>query len=199
MSSSIDALITREYQAGFVTEIESDTIAPGLSEDVVRLISSKKAEPEWMTEWRLKAYRRWLTMKEPHWPNVTYEPIDYQGTSYYSAPKTKKPLGSLDEVDPELLETYKKLGIPLQEQKMLAGVAVDAIFDSVSVGTTMKAELSKHGIIFCSFGEALREHPELVRKYLGSVVPYSDNFFAEISRTTSSLRPLGMVSASTSV
>jgi Fe-S cluster assembly protein SufB len=181
MSSSIDALITKDYQHGFVTNIEADTIAPGVSEDVVRLISSKKDEPSWMTEWRLKAFRRWQTMKEPHWPNVTYGPIDYQATSYYSAPKTKKPLGSLDEVDPELLDTYKKLGIPLHEQKMLAGVAVDAIFDSVSVGTTMKAELAKHGIIFCSFGEALREHPELVRKYLGSVVPYSDNFFAALN------------------
>jgi Fe-S cluster assembly protein SufB len=181
MSSSIDALISKEYEAGFVTEIEADTIAPGLSEGVVRLISSKKSEPDWMTEWRLKAFRRWQTMKEPHWPNVSYGPIDYQGTSYYSAPKTKKPLGSLDEVDPALLETYTKLGIPLHEQKMLAGVAVDAIFDSVSVGTTMKEELAKHGIIFCSFGEALREHPELVRKYLGSVVPYSDNFFAALN------------------
>src|SRR5690242_3831898 len=181
MSSSIDALISKEYEAGFVTDIEADTIAPGLSEDVVRLISSKKAEPSWMTEWRLKAYRRWLTMKEPHWPNVSYGPIDYQGTSYYSAPRTKKPLGSLDEVDPALLETYTKLGIPLHEQKMLAGVAVDAIFDSVSVGTTMKEELAKHGIIFCSFGEALREHPELIRTYLGSVVPASDNFFAALN------------------
>jgi Fe-S cluster assembly protein SufB len=181
MSSSIDVLISKEYEAGFVTEIEADTIAPGLSEDVVRLISSKKGEPSWMTEWRLKAYRRWQTMKEPHWPNVSYGPIDYQATSYYSAPKTKKPLGSLDEVDPQLLETYKKLGIPLHEQKFLAGVAVDAIFDSVSVGTTMKAELAKHGIIFCSFGEALRDHSELVRKYLGSVVPYSDNFFAALN------------------
>jgi Fe-S cluster assembly protein SufB len=181
MSSSIDALISKEYEAGFVTEIEADTIAPGLSEDVVRLISSKKGEPSWMTDWRLKAFRRWQTMKEPHWPNVSYGPIDYQATSYYSAPKTKKPLGSLDEVDPQLLETYKKLGIPLHEQKFLAGVAVDAIFDSVSVGTTMKEELAKHGIIFCSFGEALRDHPELVRKYLGSVVPYSDNFFAALN------------------
>jgi Fe-S cluster assembly protein SufB len=181
MSSSIDVLISKEYEAGFVTEIEADTIAPGLSEDVVRLISSKKGEPSWMTEWRLKAYRRWQTMKEPHWPNVSYGPIDYQATSYYSAPKTKKPLGSLDEVDPQLLETYKKLGIPLHEQKFLAGVAVDAIFDSVSVGTTMKEELAKHGIIFCSFGEALRDHSELVRKYLGSVVPYSDNFFAALN------------------
>src|SRR4051812_18449087 len=134
-----------------------------------------------MLEWRLKAYRRWLTMKEPHWPNVTYGPIDYQGISYYSAPKTKKPLGSLDDVDPELLKTYEKLGIPLAEQKFLSGVAVDAIFDSVSVGTTMREELSKHGIIFCSFGEALREHPDLIEKYLGSVVPYSDNYFAALN------------------
>src|SRR3954463_12372840 len=181
MSSPIDSLIGREYQHGFVTDIAADTIAPGLSEDVVRLISSKKDEPSWMTEWRLKAYRRWQTGGDHHGPNVHSGPIDYQATSYYSAPKTKKPLGSLDEVDPTLLETYKKLGIPLYEQKMLAGVAVDAIFDSVSVGTTMKAELAKHGIIFCSFGEALREHPELVRKYLGSVVPYSDNFFAALN------------------
>ena len=181
MSTPIDALITKDYQHGFVTDIEADTIAPGLNEDVVRLISSKKGEPSWMTDWRLKAYRRWQTMHEPHWPNVHYGPIDYQATSYYSSPVTKKPLGSLDEVDPTLLETYKKLGIPLYEQKMLAGVAVDAIFDSVSVGTTMKAELASHGIIFCSFGEALREHPDLVRKYLGTVVPYSDNFFAALN------------------
>src|SRR6185503_1172010 len=138
-------------------------------------------EPPFMLEWRLKAYRRWLTMHEPHWPNVTYEPVDYQGVSYYSAPKTKKPLGSIDEVDPELLATYEKLGIPLNEQKLLAGVAVDAIFDSVSVGTTMRDELAKHGIIFCSLGEAVREYPELVEKYLGSVVPYSDNFFAALN------------------
>jgi Fe-S cluster assembly protein SufB len=181
MSSSIDALITKEYQHGFVTDVESDTIPPGLNEDVVRLISSKKNEPEWMLEWRLKAFRRWQTMKEPHWLNGHYEPIDYESQSYYSAPKSVKPLQSLDEVDPELLKTYEKLGIPLSEQKVLAGVAVDAIFDSVSVGTTMKAELSKHGIIFCSFGEALKEHPELVRQYLGSVVPYSDNFFAALN------------------
>src|ERR1700761_6788196 len=181
MSSSIETLISREYEAGFVTDIESDTMPPGLSEDVVRAISAKKNEPAFMLDWRLKAYRRWLTMKEPHWPNVTYGPIDYQGVSYYSAPKTKKPLGSLDEVDPELLKTYAKLGIPLNEQKMLTGVAVDAIFDSVSVGTTMREELAKHGIIFCSFGEALREHPDLVEKYLGSVVPYSDNYFAALN------------------
>src|SRR5881394_2156299 len=181
MSSSIESLITREYEAGFVTDIESDTLPPGLSEDVVRAIAAKKNEPDFMVEWRLKAYRRWLSMKEPHWPNVTYGPIDYQGISYYSAPKTTKPLGSLDDVDPTLLETYKKLGIPLSEQKMLAGVAVDAIFDSVSVGTTFKATLAKSGVIFCSFGEAVQEHPELVRQYLGSVVPASDNFFAALN------------------
>jgi len=181
MSSSIESLINKEYQAGFETDIESDTIAAGLSEETVRIISAKKNEPEWLLDWRLKAFRRWQTMKEPHWPNVTYGPIDYQGISYYSAPKTKKPLGSLDEVDPKLLETYNKLGIPLTEQKFLSGVAVDAVFDSVSVGTTYKEELAKLGIIFCSFGEAVREHPELVRKYLGSVVPYSDNFFASLN------------------
>src|SRR5512142_1644442 len=181
MSSSIESLISREYQHGFVTDIESDTMPAGLSEDVVRAISAKKNEPAFMVEWRLKAYRRWLTMKEPHWPNVTYGPIDYQGISYYSAPKTKQPLGSLDEVDPELLKTYAKLGIPLTEQKMLSGVAVDAIFDSVSVGTTMREELSKYGIIFCSFGEAVQNHPELVERYLGTVVPHSDNFFAALN------------------
>src|ERR687883_985767 len=181
MSTSIEALVTREYKAGFVTDIESDTIAPGLSEETIRLISAKKNEPAWLLDWRLKAYRRWLTMTEPHWSNVRYEPIDYQDQVYYSAPKTKKPLGSLDEVDPKLLETYNKLGIPLQEQKLLAGVAVDAVFDSVSVATTYKEELAKLGIIFCSFGEAVRDHPELVQKYLGSVVPYSDNFFATLN------------------
>jgi Fe-S cluster assembly protein SufB len=181
MSSQIDSLITRDYAAGFVTEIEADTLPPGLSEDVVREISRLKQEPAFMTEWRLKAYRRWLTMTEPHWPNVHYNPIDYQSISYFSAPKTKKPLGSLDDVDPEILKTYEKLGIPLNEQKLLAGVAVDAIFDSVSVGTTFREELGKHGVIFCSFGEAVRDHPELVEKYLGSVVPYSDNFFAALN------------------
>src|ERR1700712_5139146 len=181
MSSSIDSLVNREYQYGFVTDVEADTIAPGLSEDVIRLISAKKGEPSWLLDWRLKAYRRWLTMKEPHWPNASYEPIDYQSQSYYSAPKSVTPLQSLAEVDPELLRTYEKLGIPLNEQKFLSGVAVDAIFDSVSVGTTMKKELSKLGIIFCSMGEAVREHPDLVRKYLGSVVPHSDNFFAALN------------------
>ena len=181
MSSSIDSLVNREYQYGFVTDVEADTIPPGLTEDVIRLISAKKDEPAWLLAWRLKAYRRWLTMKEPHWPNVSYEPIDYQSQSYYSAPKSVTPLQSLDEVDPELLRTYEKLGIPLNEQKFLSGVAVDAIFDSVSVGTTMKKELGELGIVFCSLGEAVREHPELVQKYLGSVVPYSDNFFAALN------------------
>ena len=181
MSSPIDTLVNREYQYGFVTDVETDTIPPGLSEDVIRLISAKKEEPEWLLEWRLKAYRRWLKMNEPHWPNVSYAPIDYQSQSYYSAPKSVTPLQSLDDVDPELLRTYEKLGIPLNEQKFLSGVAVDAIFDSVSVGTTMKKELGELGIVFCSLGEAVREHPELVQQYLGSVVPYSDNFFAALN------------------
>jgi Fe-S cluster assembly protein SufB len=181
MSSSIESLVTREYQHGFVTEIETETVPRGLNEDIIRLISAKKNEPPFMLEWRLKAYRRWQSMTEPHWANVTYPAIDYQDIIYYSAPKSVKPLQSLDEVDPELLRTYEKLGIPLTEQKRLAGVAVDAIFDSVSVGTTMKDELAKLGIIFCSFGEAVQHHPELVQKYLGSVVPYSDNFFAALN------------------
>jgi Fe-S cluster assembly protein SufB len=181
MGSSIETLVNREYQYGFVTDIEQDTIPRGLSEDVVRLISAKKQEPEFLLNWRLKAYKRWLTMREPHWANVTYPPIDYQNVSYYSAPRAVKPLGSLDDVDPELRRTYEKLGISLTEQKRLSGVAVDAIFDSVSVGTTMRKELGELGIIFCSFGEAVREHPELVEKYLGSVVPYSDNFFASLN------------------
>jgi Fe-S cluster assembly protein SufB len=181
MGASIETLVNREYQYGFVTDIEQDTIPRGLNEDVIRLISAKKGEPEFLLNWRLKAYRRWLTMREPHWSNVTYPPIDYQNVSYYSAPKAAKPLASLDDVDPELRRTYERLGISLTEQKRLSGVAVDAIFDSVSVGTTMRTELGKLGIIFCSFGEAVREHPELVEKYLGSVVPYSDNFFASLN------------------
>jgi Fe-S cluster assembly protein SufB len=181
MSSTIDQLVNREYQYGFSTDIEAETLPPGLSEDTVRFISAKKNEPQWLLDWRLKAYRRWLTMTEPHWSNVQYPPIDYQAASYYSQPKSTKPLGSLDEVDPKLLETYNKLGISLTEQKRLTGVAVDAVFDSVSVGTTYKEELAKFGIIFMSFGEAVREHPDLVQKYLGSVVPYSDNFFAALN------------------
>jgi Fe-S cluster assembly protein SufB len=182
MSSPVESLVNKEYKYGFVTDIEVDEAPLGLSEDIIRLISAKKGEPEWLLDWRLKAYRGWLKMSEPHnWPNVRYEPVNYQGLRYYSAPKTKTPLGSLDDVDPKLLETYQKLGIPLTEQKLLAGVAVDAIFDSVSVGTTYKAKLAEAGVIFCSFGEAVREHPELVRKYLGSVVPASDNFFAALN------------------
>jgi Fe-S cluster assembly protein SufB len=181
MSTSIESLVTREYKHGFATDIAADTLPPGLNEATIRAIAAKKNEPEFLLDWRLKAYRRWLTMSEPHWPNVKYNPIDYQGISYYSAPKTAKPLGSLDELDPKIRETYDKLGIPLTEQKLLAGVAVDAVFDSVSVGTTYKAELMKLGIIFCSFGEAVRDHPDLVEKYLGSVVPYSDNFFAALN------------------
>jgi Fe-S cluster assembly protein SufB len=180
MSSTIEQLASQEYKYGFVTDIESDQAPPGLSEDIVRLISSKKGEPEWLLEWRLKAFRHWLTMKEPTWANVHYNPIDYQAIRYYSAPKQKKKLNSLDEVDPELRKTFEKLGISLEEQKRLSGVAVDAVFDSVSVATTFQAELSKLGIIFCSFSEAVKNHPDLVHKYLGSVVPYTDNFFATL-------------------
>jgi Fe-S cluster assembly protein SufB len=181
MSSPVETLVNREYKYGFVTDIEADVAPKGLNEDIVRLISAKKNEPAFMLEWRLKAYRGWLKMSEPHWPNVVYPAIDYQGIRYYAAPKTQKPLGSLDEVDPKLRETYEKLGIPLSEQKILAGVAVDAIFDSVSVGTSYKKKLAEQGIVFCSFGEAVQEHPELVEKYLGSVVPPSDNFFAALN------------------
>ncbi|MEO5826196.1 MAG: Fe-S cluster assembly protein SufB [Gemmatimonadales bacterium] len=181
MGSSVEELVNREYKYGFVTDIEQDTAPPGLSEETVRFISAKKNEPEWLLDWRLKAYRRWLEMDEPTWPNVSYPKIDFQAISYFSAPKNIKPLASLDEVDPKLLETYEKLGIPLNEQKLLSGVAVDAIFDSVSVGTTFKATLAKSGVIFCSFGEAVQEHPELVQKYLGSVVPASDNYYAALN------------------
>jgi Fe-S cluster assembly protein SufB len=181
-SPSLDDITRAEYKAGFVTDIEQETLPPGLSEDVVRRISEKKAEPGWMTEWRLKAYRHWLTMKEPTWPNVHYPPIDYQAISYYSAPKQKKDAPkSLDEVDPKLLETYEKLGVPLHERAKLAGVAVDAVFDSVSVATTFKEKLKEAGVVFCSFSEAVREHPDLVRQYLGTVVPYTDNFFATLN------------------
>jgi Fe-S cluster assembly protein SufB len=190
MSSPVENLVNREYKYGFVTDIEADTLPPGLNEDVIRLISAKKQEPVFMLEWRLKAYRRWLEMSEPHhWANITYPRLDYQDVIYYSAPKTRKPLGSLEEVDPELLKTYEKLGISLSEQKRLEGVAVDAIFDSVSVGTTFKETLAKQGIIFCSFSEAAREHPDLVQKYLGSVVPYNDNFFAALARRCSATAP----------
>src|SRR6266550_2154286 len=180
--STAEILTNREYKHGWVTDIESETIPRGLSEDTVRLISAKKNEPEWMLDFRLKAYRHWLTMTEPrHWPNVTFPEVDYQDMIYYSAPKQKAALASLDEVDPELLKTFEKLGIPLSEQKQLSGVAVDAVFDSVSVATTYKAKLMKVGVIFCSFSEAVREHPEIVKKYLGSVVPTNDNFYAALN------------------
>ncbi|MEE9324306.1 MAG: Fe-S cluster assembly protein SufB [Dehalococcoidia bacterium] len=180
--STIEALANQEYKWGFVTDIEEDIVPAGLNEDVIRLISAKKNEPDWMLEWRLRSYRHWLTMKEPTWQNVRYDPIDYQRIHYYAAPKSKgKAPESLEEVDKEVLETFDKLGIPLEEQKRLAGVAVDAILDSVSVATTFKEELAKLGIIFCPFSEAVQKHPELVKKYLGSVVPYTDNFFATLN------------------
>ncbi len=180
-TNTIEELANKEYKYGFVTDIEADAAPRGLNEDIVRLISMKKNEPEWLLEWRLKAYRHWLTMKEPRWPNVTYPPIDYQDTIYYSAPKQKARPKSLAEVDPELLKTYEKLGISLAEQERLTGVAVDAVFDSVSVATTFKEKLKELGVIFGSFSEAVQEHPDLVRKYLGSVVPYTDNFFATLN------------------
>ncbi len=182
MSNHIEKLLSQDYQHGFVTEIEQETLPPGLNEDVVRMISAKKNEPEFMLEWRLKAFRHWLTMHEPDWAQLNIEPIDYQSISYFSKPKSDddRPK-SLDEVDPELLATYAKLGIPLKEQEMLAGVAVDAVFDSVSVATTFKEKLMEKGIIFCSFSEALQTHPDLIKQYLGTVVPYSDNFFATLN------------------
>jgi Fe-S cluster assembly protein SufB len=180
-NAAIEEIAKQEYKYGFVTDIESDVAPPGLNEDIIRFISAKKEEPEWLLEWRLKSYRHWLTMKEPTWANVSYPPIDYQASSYYSAPKQKKKLNSLDEVDPELRETFNKLGISLDEQKRLSGVAVDAVFDSVSVATTFRGELAKLGIIFCSFSEAVKEHPDLVKKYLGSDVPYTDNFYATLN------------------
>ncbi len=180
--STAEILGKQEYKYGFVTDIESDVIPRGLTEDTIRLIAEKKNEPDWMLEFRLKAYRHWLTMTEPtHWPNISYPKIDYQDVIYYSAPKQKAVKASLDEVDPELLKTFEKLGIPLTEQKQLAGVAVDAIFDSVSVATTYKEKLKKHGVIFCSFTEAIRDYPDLIQKYLGSVVPTNDNFFAALN------------------
>jgi Fe-S cluster assembly protein SufB len=181
-TETIEGFVKQEYKYGFYTDVEADSAPPGLNEDIVRLISRKKNEPEFLLEWRLKAFRHWLTMTEPHWPKVKYPPIDFQKICYYSAPK-KRGDGpkSLDEVDPKLLETYEKLGIPLRERERLAGVAVDAVFDSVSVGTTFKETLAAKGIIFCSFSEAVQEHPELVRKYLGTVVPYTDNFYASLN------------------
>ncbi len=181
-TQKIQDLANQEYKYGFYTDVETDSAPPGLNEDIIRLISAKKEEPEFMLEWRLKAYKHWLTMTEPKWPNVQYPPIDYQSIVYYSAPKSQEDgPQSLDEVDPELLETYKKLGIPLEEQELLAGVAVDAVFDSVSVATTFKEKLGELGIIFCPFSEAVKDHPDLVKKYLGSVVPHTDNFFASLN------------------
>ncbi|OIO14660.1 MAG: Fe-S cluster assembly protein SufB [Ignavibacteria bacterium CG1_02_37_35] len=179
--SHLERFTEQEYKYGFVTDIEADEIPKGLSEDVIRLLSAKKAEPEWMLEYRLKAYRAWLKMEEPKWANVHYPPIDYQEIVYYSAPKQKKKLASLDEVDPELLKTFNKLGVPLEEQKVFAGVAVDAVFDSVSVATTFKAKLGELGIIFIPISEAIKEHPDLVKKYLSSVVPVTDNYFAALN------------------
>ena len=181
-TQTLERLATSDYKYGFVTDIEQDTVPPGLNEDVIRLISAKKQEPDWLLEWRLQAYRHWLTQKQPEWARVDYPPIDYQALSYYAAPKQKSDgPKSLDEVDPELLRTYEKLGIPLAEQAVLAGVAVDAVFDSVSVATSYKGKLAELGIVFCSFSEAVREHPELVRKYLGTVVPYRDNYYATLN------------------
>src|SRR5690349_9172 len=180
-STALQNLVNQPYRHGFVTEIDSDVVPKGLSEDVIRLISRKKNEPEWLLEFRLQAYRHWLTMTEPKWPNVKYPKIDFQDIIYYAAPRAKKKLNSMDEVDPELKRTFEKLGVPLHEQKALAGVAVDVIFDSVSVTTTYKQRLAEVGIIFCSFSEAVRDHPELVKKYMGSVVPYSDNFYATLN------------------
>ena len=179
VENSIDALLGKSYRHGFVTDIDSDTLPPGLDEDVVRFISRKKREPEFMTDWRLKAYRHWLTMREPHWAKLRVNPIDYQSISYFSAPKRDPNAPkSLDEVDPKLLATYEKLGVPLHERARLAGVAVDAVFDSVSVATTFKERLAEAGVIFCSFSDAVQNHPALIEQYLGTVVPHTDNFFA---------------------
>jgi Fe-S cluster assembly protein SufB len=180
-TAAIEQLVNQPYQHGFITDIESDTAAKGLSEDTIRFISAKKNEPEWLLEFRLKAYRHWLTMTAPVWPNVRYPQIDFQNISYYSAPKSKKKLASMDEVDPELLKTFEKLGVPMNERAALAGVAVDVIFDSVSVATTYKQKLADVGIIFGSISDAVRDHPELVRKYMGSVVPAGDNFYAALN------------------
>ncbi|ATN66458.1 Fe-S cluster assembly protein SufB [Coxiella burnetii] len=177
----LETIVNKTYEHGFITDIETDVVAPGLNEEVIRLISAKKNEPNFMLDWRLKAYRHWVTLEAPQWAHVRFNPIDYQAISYYAAPKSKKKPKSLEEVDPKLLETYTKLGIPLYEQQRLAGVAVDAVFDSVSVATTFKEKLAEAGVIFCSFSEAVQKHPELVEKYLGSVVPYGDNFFATLN------------------
>ncbi len=181
MSGAVQSLVNQPYRHGFVTDIETETVPKGLNEDVIRLISAKKNEPEWLLEFRLQSYRHWLTMEDPAWAHVSHPPIDFQDIIYFAQPKPKKELASLDEVDPELKRTFDKLGVPLHEQKIMAGVAVDVIFDSVSVTTTYKAKLAEVGVIFCSFSEAVQAHPELVKKYLGSVVPSSDNFYAALN------------------
>ena len=188
MSSSVDTirdLAEREYKWGFVTDIEEERVPKGLTEETIRTISAKKSEPQFMLDWRLKAFRYWASLEakqaEPTWANIHYPPINYQEITYYSAPKQKPQLESLEQLDPEIKRTYEKLGIPLVEQQMLAGVAVDAVFDSVSVATTFKGKLAEAGVIFCSFSEAVQKHPELVKKYLGTVVPYTDNFFAALN------------------
>ena len=178
---TIQELATREYKYGFETQLETESFPPGLNEDTVRRLSAIKREPEWLLEFRLKAYKAWLAMEQPTWHNLKIAPIDFQAASYYSAPKKKPELKSMDEVDPEVRKTFDKLGIPLEEQKLLAGVAVDAVFDSVSVATTYKAKLKEKGILFCSFSDAVQEHPDLVRRWMGTVVPYTDNFFATLN------------------
>ena len=188
----IEKSISQDYKYGFETAVEQDTLPPGLDEEVIRRISEIKQEPEWLLEWRLKAYHHWLNMKEPNWAKVHYPSIDYKSISYYSAPR-KKSANSLDEVDPEILETYKKLGIPLDEQKMMEGVAVDAVFDSVSVATTFKETLYKAGVLFCSFSEAVKEYPDLIKQYLGSVVPPTDNFYAALNSATVSRNQILLV------
>ena len=179
--TSIEAQVQQPYKYGFVTDIDADAVPPGLNEEVIRLISAKKGEPKFLLDWRLKAFRHWITMTEPKWANVKFAPIDYQAIVYYSAPRPKKRLESLGDVDPKLLETFERLGIPISEQKRLSGVAVDAVFDSVSVATTFREELAKHGVVFCSFSDAVKSHPELIERYLGSVVPPSDNFYAALN------------------
>ncbi|HQT27407.1 MAG TPA: Fe-S cluster assembly protein SufB, partial [Burkholderiales bacterium] len=180
-STTLQNLVNQPYRHGFVTDIETEVVPKGLSEDVIRLISAKKDEPEWLLEFRLSAYRHWLTMEDPSWAKVKHPPIDFQEIIYFAQPKPKKALASMDEVDPELRRTFEKLGVPLNEQKIMAGVAVDVIFDSVSVTTTYKAKLAEVGIVFCSLSEAVKDHPELVKQYLGSVVPPSDNFYAALN------------------
>ena len=177
----IDDAVSQDYKYGFVTNVEQEKLSPGLDESTVRFISAKKNEPEWLLAYRLKAFNHWKTLTEPKWALVNYPEIDFQSISYYAAPKPKKKLDSLDEVDPEILDTYNKLGIPLDEQKMLANVAVDAVFDSVSIATTFRSDLAKAGVIFCSFSEAVKDYPELVKQYLGSVVPHTDNFYAALN------------------